>query len=125
MTNTGFKSLEVEELLNLNLKKQKVMVLFQDSKRSSTETTVSGSFTQDGETHSNRYANSALCKGRSFALKSRKATYLFNTHASLVVVGLINISNPILLCALKTLYVTIVIMLCVIKLVLLQRIVIK
>ena len=84
-TATGFKSLEVEELLNM--KKQKVMVLFQDRNRFSTETAVTGSFAQDGGTHSNRYVSTALCDGRAYAevakgCASTKGTYLFDTRAS-------------------------------------------
>ena len=80
------------------------MVLFQDSKSSSTETTVTGSFAQDGGTRANRYASLALCDGRSFAevakgCVSRKLlTCLTHVLLLVVVVGLINISNPILLC---------------------------
>ena len=48
VTNTGFKSSEVKELLNM--KRQKVMALFQASNNLSTHTVVTGSFGQDGGT---------------------------------------------------------------------------
>ena len=85
VTNSGFKSSEVKELLNM--KKQKVMALFQHSDSSSTHTAVTGNFAQDGGTHTNRYASTVLYDGRSFAevakgCVSRKATYLFDTRAS-------------------------------------------
>ena len=84
VANSGFKSSEVKELLNM--KKQKVIVLFHNSKNTCTEVSVSDSFAQGGGAHLNCNASTALCDSRLFSevakgCASRK-TYLSNTRAS-------------------------------------------
>ena len=82
VTNSGFKSSEVEDLLRMP--KQRVMCLCQDSHNKHKATVVS-SFAQDGGISSSSHASIALDDGRSYAdavkgCASGKA-YLFNTHS--------------------------------------------
>ena len=64
MTNSGFKSSEVEALLCMT--KQRVMSLSQDSDNKHKATVVS-SFAQDGGVSSSSHASTALCNGRLYA----------------------------------------------------------
>ena len=82
VTNSGFKSSEVEALLCMP--KQRVMSLCQYS-HNKHKATVGSSFAQDGGVSSSSHASIALDDGRLYAdvvkgCASRK-TNLFNTHS--------------------------------------------
>ena len=114
LTNSDFKSSEVEELLNTE--KEKVLGLFQDRKNSGTEVSVSDSFAQDGCASLNCNASTAICDGRLFSDVEKVAplerlTYLTHILCLAVAVVLTNVLNPILVCVLKTMQVRIVKML--------------